>query len=122
MTDLSPRLRLEQLLATPEPFRAWLTESRAWRIGFRGDCGACPVAEYLYTQGYQQVQVTSQFAHAWTYVGELCLQLPPWCDAFIRAVDHSGPRGSGILRATALRLLSETTSVTDTPATPASVA
>ncbi len=93
---------LMALLATPAPFRAWLTrQSAALAVGKTQSPGQCPLATFLRAAGHDDVLVGR-----W----ELSLQerlfpLPLWASHFVQQVDGLGITGTAIRRRKALHLL-----------------
>jgi hypothetical protein len=93
---------LMALLATPTPFRTWLTRQSAARaVGQTQSPAQCPLATFLRAAGHDDVLVGR-----W----EVSLQarlfpLPLWASHFVHQVDGLGSPGTAIRRREALALL-----------------
>jgi hypothetical protein len=82
---------LLDLLASPAPFRAWLTaHSPTDVVGVRLGTRGCPLACFLQAQGIAEPHVDDLIIYAG---GSQVVTTPPWAIAFVLALDCA-PLGS----------------------------
>jgi len=96
------------LLATPEPFRAWLARQPADRTFKPRKTCLCPLAEFLKDAGGKGAcTVGGSHAETFAAVEPDRAQLPHWASLFVSAVDATGK--TDIYVGTCLTLLRQVT-------------
>jgi hypothetical protein len=98
---------MQNAVLTIKDVRAWLQAQPVDAvIGVRAHCARCPLAEYLYTVGYTNVEIglTACWVNAVQYL------LPHWAYRFIMQIDNPELQFRGPVTAgEALRVLDEVT-------------